>query len=144
MFNNNMRASASERFVEGDLLLKGLEVFSPSAYGGEYDLIAADGSRLYKIQVKTAAHMGDGRRLKVDIRRSSNSAERHYSDDGFDVLAVVHPDTRMVAYIPREKIAARASVNLWVIDRDLIPDNSKYRQYPPHVFDELTDFSLRF
>lgn len=138
MFNTKLKAVASEKLTEVDLLLKGYETFSPSAYGGDQDLLVMSNGAAYKVQVKSGSV--DGNKLRVDIRKSSNAKERHYSEDAYDVLAIVHIESRRVAYISRSDMTAKASLNLWLDSN--IPTKGAHPDYKHLLFDDLTEFPI--
>lgn len=137
MFDTALKGVASEKLVEVDLLLKGFEVFSPSAYGGNFDLLSVKGNDVYRIQVKSATPKDQ--KMDVDVRRSSVSKSgREYDQDGYDVLAIVNLVERKVAYVKRQNMTARSSIKVW-LTRD-IPTKGRHIGYEPYVFDDLTEF----
>jgi hypothetical protein len=137
MFPTALRGAASEKLVELDLLLQGYEVFTPSVYGGNYDLLAVKGNDVYRVQVKNATPK-DGR-MEVDVRRSSHSKTgREYDTDGYDVLAIANLVDRKVAYVRRSDMTAKSSIKVW-LTRD-IPTKGRHHDYTPFVFDDYLEF----
>ncbi|MGF9711660.1 group I intron-associated PD-(D/E)XK endonuclease [Paenibacillus naphthalenovorans] len=137
MFESTLKGVASEKLVEVDLLLQGYEIFTPSAYGGTYDLLAVNGSSVYRVQVKSATPKDD--KLDVDVRRSSHSRTgRDYPEDGYDVLAIANLVDRKVAYVRRSEMTARSSIKVWLTRN--IPTKGRHIGYKPYVFDDMLEF----
>lgn len=140
MFDEYLKGSASESLVVADLLMQGVEVFTPVALGGNYDLVAILDGELFTIQVKSGTPQ-DNYRLKADVRRSSNSKTgREYKKD-YDILAVVDVDNRKVAYIPKDKMTAKASITIYT-ERDF-SRKGLHKDYEPMIFEDYLDFPIR-
>lgn len=139
MFNTKLKSVASEKLVEVDLLLKGYEPFSPTAYGGDQDLLVMVNGNPYKIQVKSGTV--EDNKIRVDIRKSSNAKERHYNADAYDVLAVVHVEFRRVAYIKRSSMTAKSSINMWLDSN--ITSKGAHPDYVHLLFDDFLEFPIR-
>jgi hypothetical protein len=139
MFNNHIKKMASEELVTMDLLLKGIMVLKPITDIIEnYDLLAEREGAFYKIQVKSAKEVNG--RMLVDIRRSSKARNRQYKDDAYDVLAIVNLQKRQVAYIPKERMTAKASINVWCCEDYEVPTKGRWKDYEPVMFNDFLDF----
>ncbi|MDB0525036.1 group I intron-associated PD-(D/E)XK endonuclease [Ralstonia solanacearum] len=95
---------AGEYLVMADLLLNGWVAY-PTSQGVPYDIAVDIGDRVIRVQVKSTKmpkspdSLNRGTPLYVfDIRRAGKRGRRRYSDDDFDVLALVALDRRLIAY----------------------------------------------
>lgn len=109
--NCNLRVSAEmeigragEYLVMADLLLNGWVAY-PTSQGVPYDIAVDIGDRILRVQVKstkmpkTPAALNRGTPLYVfHTRRAGKQGRRRYSNDDFDVLALVALDRRLIAY----------------------------------------------
>lgn len=93
----------SELLVQADLVGLGFTVLAP--VGGQqprYDLGVDVGGSVARVQVKTA----DAHRLQVSLGTvdkkgwTARGTSRVYSDNDFDILAIVDRFTRTVYYVP--------------------------------------------
>jgi hypothetical protein len=139
MFNNHIRKMASEELVSMDLLLKGFMVLKPITDIVEnYDLVVEKEGHFYKVQVKSAKE--ENGRMKIDIRRSSSAVQRQYEEGAYDVIALANIERRMVAYIPKDKMTAKASINLWCCEKEELPKRGFYKDYEPTMFYDFLNF----
>ena len=84
--------------VEEDLLSKGYVVFVPSVdYWLPFDIIAYDGIKMYKIQVKYSAS-GDLRNRSSMRNKEGKLTTKYYKEDDFDYYGVYLPDIKQVVY----------------------------------------------
>jgi hypothetical protein len=98
----------SELEVMGALIRNGYRIALPFGENHRYDLIADDGERLYRIQVKT------GRLRKGAIRMACSSSHFHRRKPGeramrsyrgeVDFLAVYCPETKKVYLLPESEL----------------------------------------
>jgi hypothetical protein len=98
----------SELEVMGALIRNGYRIALPFGENHRYDLIADDGERLYRVQVKT------GRLRRGAIRMTCQSAHWHRRRPGreasrsyrgqIDFLAVYCPDNRKVYVVPESEM----------------------------------------
>ncbi len=109
--HHNLRVSAEmevgragEHLVMADLLLNGWVAY-PTSQGVPYDIAVDIGDRMIRVQVKstkmpkTPASLNRSSPLYVfHTRRAGKSGRRRYSNDDFDVLALVALDRRLIAY----------------------------------------------
>jgi hypothetical protein len=102
---------ASEYFVMSDLANKGFIPCPATQSAAGFDLIAVKGKQIDKVQVKCGNRIGQ--RVKVDIRKSK-AAGRKYTDEDFDVLAVVDLTDWKIAYLPKRTIGDAVNLTLWV------------------------------
>lgn len=93
----------SELIVENDLLRRNLNVLRPLVVS-RYDLMADDGHRTYRVQVKTGRL--DGRQSPPTLKASW---DEHYDPTDVDVIAVVDSDTEMVYYVKTVDLPAPSS-----------------------------------
>lgn len=96
---------AAEHLVCADLILQGYHAFL-SDQGLPYDVIADDGKRLIKIQVKSTfrpKHLAEIKYTKKylwHVRRAGKGSKRMIAGDEFHILALVALDIRQIAYMP--------------------------------------------
>ncbi|MHA6820098.1 group I intron-associated PD-(D/E)XK endonuclease [Ralstonia pseudosolanacearum] len=95
---------AGEYLVMADLLLDGWVAY-PTSQGVPYDIAVDIGDRIIRVQVKstkmprTPASLNRGTPLYVfHTRRAGKHGRRRYSNDDFDMLALVALDRRLIAY----------------------------------------------
>lgn len=74
--------AAAEAVVTADLLMRGFEIFKAVHNGAGTDLLAVDGLKFYRVEVKAAKIRKDGR-ADCDLRHNWGK---------FDVLAIVPPE----------------------------------------------------
>jgi hypothetical protein len=98
--------TAAEHLVCADLILGGWRAFL-SDQNCPYDIAVDIGSRLIRVQVKsTRAPKAVPQRTdyvpayQFAVRRSGKGGQRRYTDDAFDLLALVALDVRRIAYMP--------------------------------------------
>ena len=97
---------AAEHLVCADLILQGLNAFLADQ-GLPYDVVVDDGSRLLRVQVKSASRPMTAGRSGSDHRRefyrwNFRRAKRpkRVSASEIDYAALVALDVRMIAYVP--------------------------------------------
>jgi hypothetical protein len=108
---------AGEYLVCADLILRGLVAY-PSEQGLPYDVVADIHGRLLKIQVKTTRKTGPVPQrknhtaaYKFNINRCGKGGKKGYSEDDFDLMALVALDTKTVAYLPKHLVRKTLYVN---------------------------------
>lgn len=91
-------AALGEVIVEADLLRRGLATARPTVVS-RYDLVADDGKRMYRVQVKVG---------RWDMRGSTPALKASFSEPYFpeevDVIALVDLDSSTVYYVPVEDL----------------------------------------
>jgi hypothetical protein len=96
---------AAEHLVVADLLLSGYRAFLTDQ-GVPYDVVLEHDRTLLRVQVKSTreARKIPGRALGTgylyQVRRAGKRGRRVYSDEVFDILALVALDIRVIAYLP--------------------------------------------
>lgn len=110
---SSSQGAISENLVINDLLTRECKVYKEVTGGGEVDLVADNGTRLFRIQVKTAS----GKRgvLGVSLERrwrdkDGNWARARYTTDTVDVMAVVCGER--IAYIPLSEFGERITMQV--------------------------------
>lgn len=96
---------AGEYLVCADLILAGFTAF-PSEQGLPFDVVVGVENRLLRVQVKTTRkerlvpqRVNDTPAYLFHIRRCGKGGRSSYTDQDFDVMALVAMDTRSVAYV---------------------------------------------
>lgn len=118
-----------ELIVTQQLIERGWQVFTPVSSNTRVDMIAINGSRLVKLQVKTttgtSAHESFG--LRLHKTQADPQYDYFYEAGDFDFFAVVHLPTRSVVYIATEEaLQSKYSVVFsFQKDREKRPDNKK-------------------
>lgn len=140
MFDSQLKKMASENLVAADLLMQNIMILKPITDIIEnYDLVAERNGKLYKIQVKSGIPKRD--RIIADIRRSSSiKSSRYYDDDAYDVLALVDMNSKNIAYIPKSRLTAKASANIWLCDEHCVPTKGRWKNYQPLMFKDFSSF----
>jgi len=99
--DTNRVGDLAESKVQTDLIENGYNVSIP-LHDVEYDLIAEESGKFYRIQVKVATERNDRDSAQAQLKRSSrdtgNGDQRLYSENAFDVLAVWAKPYDGVAY----------------------------------------------
>jgi hypothetical protein len=122
------------------LLSQGFEVYFPFAYGGEVDLLALKDNIIYKIHVKKGTQNNNDK-LRADFRRSSKSKNRKYNLGDFDLLAIVHLETKRVAYLTKDDLSAQQSLNMWLTED--IPRKGLSKKYIALKFNDYLNCPIR-
>ncbi len=109
--NTKAVGDRSELEVMGALIRNGYRIALPFGENHRYDLIADDGERLYRVQVKT------GRLRNGAIRVACHSSHAHRRRPGersirsyrgeVDYLAVYCPETKKVYLLPESELVDR-------------------------------------
>lgn len=96
--------TAAEHLVCADLLLLGYRAFLADQ-NCPYDVAVEQAGRLIRIQVKSTRQAkplrqrpGSAPCYQFHCRRAGKAGRRSYSDNDFDVLALVGIDCRIIAY----------------------------------------------
>lgn len=134
---------AGEHLVMFDLLLKGYCAIMADQHC-KYDILIDLGTRIARVQVKSTgtpkperrkakrSHIRFAASYKWSTRRPGKGGHRKYDLDGFDVLALVALDIKLIAYV---KWDGRQN-------SQIMPPGTMYRgswkdRHPPG-FDQLT------
>jgi len=110
---SSSRGAISENVVINDLLAHGCKVYKEVTGGGEVDLIADNGKRLLRIQVKTASGVRGVLGVSLERRwrdKNGDWARAQYSTDTVDVMAVVHDQT--IIYVPVSKFGEQITMTV--------------------------------
>lgn len=105
---------AAEHYVMFDLMTSGIFA-SKSPDGCPYDIAADIGSKIIKVQVKSALKASDrdgAYRFKTYHREMKGKIRTDipYTDDQVDLFAFVAIDQRVVAYVPFDRIFSTTAV----------------------------------
>lgn len=102
---------ASEHLVVADLILQGHRAYL-TEQGLPYDVVIDHGGHLYRMQVKSTRQPKMIPQRSTDIpgyyfhvKRAGKGGRRRYTDDEFDLLALVALDIRMIAYMTFANLA---------------------------------------
>ena len=110
---------AGEYLAMADILLKGYQCFD-SGQGVTYDLVMEHNNKLVKIQVKTTAkpkdwksevHQKSTQSYFFHTKRAGKNGARTYSENDFDLYALVMVDIKEVAYLTNKDMP-KASITL--------------------------------
>jgi hypothetical protein len=99
----------SELEVMGALIRNGYRIALPFGENHRYDLIADDGERLYRVQVKTgrlrngAISFSCSSTQRADRSKAATWVSRPYTGE-IDVLAVYCPQTKEVYLVPESEL----------------------------------------
>ncbi len=128
---------AGEYLAMADILLSGYQCFD-SGQGVTYDLVMEDKKgKLLRVQVKSTAkpkewnseiHQKSTDSYFFHTKRAGKNGSRHYSEDDFDIYALVMIDIKQVAYLTNKDMP-KASITLR--DKNLNyynEQNAKYYQ----------------
>lgn len=127
-----------EFLVLYDLTKKGFELFSPMNNGSLIDIVAIKDGQSFKIQVKASCKISN-EKLEFDIRRSNSV----YSENSFDVLALVDVVNNKVAYMKWSDMFDRSTIKMGTNGYDKVgeaPGNyfDDYLSFPYEIHNELT------
>lgn len=126
--------AAGEHVVCADLLSQGVSAFMAAA-GCPYDVVAQLDTRLFRIQVKTTAVFKPY--LQRDQRhvmgyswgiRQGKNGRREYTEQHFDVLALVALDCRKVAYFQLSEV--RQTMQIPVSGHRSIEGIKRFENFP--------------
>lgn len=112
--NTDSIGYGAELYVRADLTWKGYVTHDSDLPTMPYDLIVICGGRFFKVQVKARSADESGK-VVVDIRKS-NGADRYYTEEDCDIIAVVEPSERLVAYLPASEWVGRSQLTLYIED----------------------------
>ena len=111
---------AGEYLAMADILMQGYQCFD-SGQGAKYDLIMEnEGGKLLKIQVKTTAkpkkwnseaHQKTTESYFFHTKRTGKNGTKSYTNDDFDIYALVMMDINKIAYIKNTDMP-KASITL--------------------------------
>lgn len=124
-----------EFLVLYDLTKKGFELFAPMNNGSLIDIVAIKNDTSFKIQVKASNKILNDK-LVFDIRRSNNV----YSENSFDVLALVDTVNNKVAYLKWEEMYSRSTIKMRTSDYNR---NFHSPHTTVHYFDDHLEFPYR-
>lgn len=104
MTSSSTVGAIGENLVINDLLRLGCRVYKEVTAGNDVDLVAHNGTRFFRVQVKSVAETKRGV-LPVSIEkrwRDKTGAwtRSRYTTESVDVIAAVAVDRGIVAYIP--------------------------------------------
>lgn len=102
----------SEGVVLSAYLSAGFVVSVPFGTGASYDFVVDSGSRLYKIQVKTAWTVKGIIRYKCLRRQSGNKTHRPYIEGEADYFAVYHAEKETLYGVPAKNHLAHGWLRL--------------------------------
>lgn len=126
-----------EFLVLYDLTKKGFELFSPMNNGSLIDIVVIKDGQSFKIQVKASCKINN-EKLEFDIRRSNSV----YSENSFDVLALVDVVNNKVAYMKWSDMFDRSTIKMRTNGYDKVgeaPGNyfDDYLSFPYEIHNEL-------
>ena len=116
MSTTSNTGAIGENFVVNDLLQHDLKVYREVTSGNDVDLIVDNGSRFFRIQVKTHSECRRGV-LPVSIERrwrdqSGNWIRTRYTTDTVDIIAAVSIKDKLVAYVPVVEFGDQITMSL--------------------------------
>jgi hypothetical protein len=112
----NQKGAIAETAIAHEAIKLGLDVYTPVAEGGRYDLILGLGPRLLRVQCKWA-RLVDGV-VAVRLRTSRHSARGYvrtkYSPTEIDAAAAYCPDLEECYLLPISLVAGKNMISLRV------------------------------
>jgi hypothetical protein len=110
----SQKGSIAEAVIAAEATKAGARVWRPMAEGGRFDLIFEVGTRLLRVQCKSAGRRGD---VIVVATRTSRLTPRGYVRTMYDAsevdaIAVYCPETDGCYYLPIEEVRGRWEVRL--------------------------------
>lgn len=136
MISSSMIGTIGENLVINDLLRLNCRVYKEVTGSNDVDLVAHNGVRFFRIQVKTVADTTRGI-LSVSIEKRWRDktgvwTRSRYTAETVDVIAAVAIDKNVIVYVPLAEFGKQITMSF----RIEIPQNSKRKGI--HV---LSDFS---
>lgn len=112
--------------VMADMAGKGYSIFVAISEHLPFDLIAYDGSRMIRVQVKYRDEPANAPgRAKLDIRRRWSDSKGSYSQDAdkseVELYALYAPKTDRCYYIWADEFGQRLTIHLDSLDYQLAP-----------------------
>ena len=92
------KGNIGELRVAADLYEKGFSVFREYGDNSKIDIIAAKGSKLYKIQVKSLHPKNGG--ITIPKVSSGPGYSYEYTRDDIDIIASFNLENNTIAYVP--------------------------------------------
>ena len=94
--------------VTADLLERGFDVLLPLSSTSPYDLVATDGNKFWKIQVKYVSEKNG--KVWCEVRRTvitnSKISRRRFHQIEIDVVAVYCPQWKQVCYVAMQDVVS--------------------------------------
>lgn len=112
----DQKGTISETVIVHAAAKAGIGVLRPVSGGLRYDLVFDLGSRLLRIQCKTATRRGDVLSIPFySTRRRIDGFSKHvYKMDEVDAIAAYSPDLERCYLIPPDRFAGRSCIQLRV------------------------------
>jgi hypothetical protein len=134
MNETSFKGYASEKLVEFDLLMQGIDCIYPSRPDASFDLVAVVDGEFYTIQVKTGWEKDNT--IRADIRKSPDRKGKKnlYYDGEIDVFAITDLPRRKVAYFINKD--AHRQITFRLCERKCSC------RYEPRFFDDYTKFPV--
>lgn len=111
VLQTELKGYSAEFLVRADLILNGIITHSPDIPSTPYDLIALVGAEFKKVQIKSRTADSQNR-IKVDLRKS-NGSNRSYSEADCDIMVIVEPHLRLIAYLPSEVWLGKTQLTIY-------------------------------
>lgn len=104
MTSSSAVGAIGENLVINDLLRLGCRVYKEVTAGNDVDLVAHNGTRFFRVQVKSVTETKRGV-LPVSIEKrwrgkDGSWVRARYTTDSVDVIAAVAVDRGVIAYVP--------------------------------------------
>jgi hypothetical protein len=114
MFTTNRKGAIAETAIVHAAIRRGIDVYSPVAEGGRYDLIFGLGSHLLRIQCKWAVHQGDVVIVRCSSCRRGREGliRRLYTAGEIDAFAAYCMDIDRCFVLPIGRFPAQGRVQL--------------------------------
>lgn len=112
------QGTVSELLAASYFVQNGYIVSKPVNDFNSYDLVADNGDKLLRVQVKTAYWDNSKKRYLIScvtshIRGNNKRYNKKYKENAFDILCAVHSGTSSVYLIPLKEITGRRSITVY-------------------------------
>jgi hypothetical protein len=114
MLTSDQKGAIAETAVAHEAIKLGINVYTPVAEGGRYDMILELGSRLVRVQCKWAPRQEDVVVLRCYTARRNRDGllRRVYAEGEIDALAGYCPELDHCYFLPFELFVGRTTVSL--------------------------------
>jgi hypothetical protein len=110
----NQKGNIAETAIALHAVWAGIPVFRPLHEHGRYDLVMEIDGRLWRVQCKWAARVGDviPVRFTTNRRGPNGFVRRRYTEEEIDAVAAYCPDLDESYFLPMEEVGERAQLQL--------------------------------
>lgn len=112
MHRNHYSGASAEYLAASWFLSQGYQVYWPSIEHGQTDFAICRHGRFQKVQVKKPSWSSSGPNEYLRARLTNREGDKKYTEESFDLLALVDPETPRMWLFPASVVMGTTSISL--------------------------------